>query len=212
MVRVELLYSCSDYDEFIATVLESSGKFLINDTVCVVLDYHTSALIDSGSCLDVLDKCVFKLPKNIDENDLPRILPIIKYGTFCCYIIQTYHICSTTRVMLDMPKNIGKVMMQFFKHKTSMIYDDHVHDADILVSYKNNIADIFQFNVHKVHIDFNFENLVDVFQKSNVEKVIQYILDEHMLADIVQLQRGDVLASSGSSRFFHIIEWKEICV
>ena len=137
MVKVQILYASADFEEFIASVFESSANFKKNEIIYVVLDYLSFPKIDYFSCIDISESCLLKIPKKTELHDLPRILPMIKYGTISCYIIQKYNIDSNKKIVLDMPNNIRKLMMNFFKQKTLLIYNDIKQKNEIFLKIIN---------------------------------------------------------------------------
>ena len=212
-VKVNVLYSSIEYDEFIGTVIEipQGSCYKIGMNVCIILDYNKRSFVLSPnlSSIIVSEECVFELPY-IHEDYLSLIVPLIKYGVISFYIIQNYNVTNDTRICIDSQYNIYKAFTKFFKnkleyHETSRKSFDGA-SPNILISMKDNILDIDSFDKTHTHVDFNYENIMKAFGKNNVIKVVEYIIKNNIIADVVHICRGDSLSKQNSrSRFFDII-------
>jgi hypothetical protein len=207
-LKVNILYASVDYDELIGKIEECSDKspYQKGDKVCIILDYKQPSfqVLEPStpfSTLIVSEESCIQL--RVDDETLSQLLPMIKYGTISCYILQEYNITSDTHIKIDASNNIYRIMDKFLKQKTVHI-SQNGHN-DLCISFDDNILCI-STNDKKEKIDFNFESLISVFGFSNIKKIIDYIVERNMLADVIHICRGDSLSRSNKSRFFDIID------
>lgn len=212
-MKVSVLYSSIDYDEFIGEVVDPADSGLRpTQKVCVVLDYSSPSftiheLQEPLSNMTVPDGCVFPMPDSIEENDYPQVLPLIKYGTISCYVMQKYNVNPSTVVSVDANHNVCFLMSKIFKKVTSHVLCNSTTASNVHITINNNIVNIDSGAIHE-HIDFHFENVLGTFGVDNVKKVMEYVAQNRILADIIRLSRTDSLSrSNGSrSRFFDILD------
>lgn len=213
-MKVAVLYSSLDYDEFIGEVIDPCGSDLKkNQKVCVILDYNNPSFtieeIDTPlSNLNVLRECVFPMPQSIEESDYPLVLPLIKYGTISCYVMQKYNVTPSTIVSVDASYNICCLMSKLFKKVTNNVLCNSRHkQPNIQITINENIVDINSANTHE-HIDFHFKNVIGTFGIENVRKVMEYVAQNNIFADVIHLSRTDSLTRSKrtKSRFFDILD------
>jgi hypothetical protein len=207
-------YSSVEFDEFIGIIIDNYGirEFDKGDKVCVVLDYNYPSFyfVKSANPLKELlvsVDSIFKITSAIDDEDLPKIIPLIKYGTICCYIIQNFNINSHSIIHLDASVNIYKLMSNLFKCKTTHVNSKLSDNCEISISMKDNILNILTKDNHEEHINFHFKNIFDVFGIENVKKVVDYVITNNLLADVIHITPNDFFSRTNkSSRFFDIIE------
>ena len=217
-MRVSILYSSLDYDELICEVIDPEDSGLKHgQKVCVILDYNnpifTISLIEDTDYFhlrNVPSECVFPMPDSIEYNDYPQVLPLIKYGTISCYVMQKYNITPNTVVSVDASHNICFLMSKVFKKITNHVLCNAQHiGSNVHITINDNIVDIETDNNHE-HIDFHFENVLGTFGIDNVKKVVEYVAQNGIFADVIHLSRTDSLSrSNGSkSRFFDILDFE----
>lgn len=214
-MKVSVLYSSLDYDEFIGEVVDPEDSPLKKgQKVCVVLDYNNPSFIIEAfeplSNLSVPKDCVFPMPETIEESDYPQVLPLVKYGTISCYVMQKYNITPNTVVSVDANHNICFLMSKLFRKVTNhVLCNSHHTPSNIHITINDNIVDIDSDNTHE-HIDFHFENVIGTFGIDNVKKVVEYVAQNRIFADVIHLSRMDSISrSNGSkSRFFDILDFE----
>ena len=211
-MKVSVLYSSLDYDEFIGEVIEPDESGLkANQKVCVVLDYNNPSfkICENYALRDVPTDCVFQMPDIISEEDYPQILPLIKYGTISCYVMQKYNVTPSTIVSVEANHNIYFLMSKVFKKITNHVICNSHRNSNVHITINDNIVDIDAYNIHE-HIDFHFENVINTFGIDNVKKVIEYVVQNNIFADVIHLSRKDSLNRSNGikSRFFDILDFE----
>ena len=213
-MRVSVLYSSLDYDEFIGEVIDPEDSNLNREQkVCVILDYNKPCFgmlnIENFHLKNVPSECVFPMPENIEYDDYPQVLPLIKYGTISCYVMQKYNITPNTVVSVNASHNICFLMSKLFKKITSHVLCNSDHtQSNIHITINDNIVDIDSENTHE-HIDFHFENVISTFGINNVMKVVEYVGQNGIFADVIHLSRTDSFnrLKNNKSRFFDILDF-----
>lgn len=214
-LKVDIIYSSSSYDEFVGKILQTTttSTFKPQMIVCVVPDFKKPNFIFCKDCpcplssIIVSEDCVFEIP-SCPDFQIPMIVPLIKYGTICCYLIHVYHFTKRTTVNINCSYNLQRFWINLLTKLTKLQFHNiNTNDtADISIAYDDNFLDISSPTSHE-HINFNAESIVNVFGRSNVKKVIDYIVNNNITADIIHKCRGETLTKSTSrSRFFDIID------
>ena len=208
MIKIAILYSSLDYDEIIGKILETSdmSEFISGERVCVLLDYTTQCFEVQNEHIIVSERYVFHL--GIDEIESAQIIPLIKYGTIACYIIQNYNVTADTKILINSRHNIFTALVKFFKYKTQFVSDkpNSPHNIKVNIEDSEDNITIIQ-DTNSITIPLN--NFVNTFGLENIKKVIEFIVQNGLLADVIHISRGNSLSRcSSKSRFFDILDMK----
>lgn len=210
-VRISVSCCSSDLEELVATVVETfeGSLFRCGDRVFAVVDYRSCRLRfskDRGplSSMMLPETHVFRIPDALDDVECPQLIPLIKCGTICFYALQTHKISEHTIVALDCDCNVSHLMSRILRRITKHIHPADYANAHVRIRWHEDALEI-ESKGKLERIDFSVSNVIDVFGLDNVRKVIEYVAENDIRADVIHRPTFSRSPSS-RSRFFDVID------
>lgn len=205
-IRIEC---CSpDYEELVARVAEAreGSSFRVGDRVFAVVDYRSPRLRLSREPLSLTlpESRVFRIPDSIDDTECPQLIPLIKFGTICCYAMQRHNVTPQTCIALDCDSNAFHLMARVLRRVTKNVCAGNAQDFDLRIRCRGGDLE-FEAGGARERVDLSSSNVLDVFGLENVKKVMEYVAECDLRADVIHRPAPARLPSS-KSRFFEVID------
>ena len=216
LCTISMLYSTIQCDIIVGKITNINGdncKLHINDIVLYFFDFYEFKICpnDPFMSLCVDDHYLFKIPSQI--NNIPFILPTIKYGflIFLIFLLIEKKSVITIYSNYNVFNIIYKIIHKYINIKWNLLNEyNQMNDNYILVSDEkwifkiNNLEHVFDFNDRTIINIFGIKNIITVLDtfltlKSIISGGIFYIPFNTYDENIVNTK----------CRFFNIITFSE---
>lgn len=206
MAKMHVCYSNCTYDELLGYLLEDSTVYKKGDMVFALLDYGSVEQLDIDTVV-IPEKCLL----SADSQDLTQLIPVLRYGTIICNVIQELQIDTETTVELSCPYNIFCLLTKYlkpvcktvrwinetgsFKNKDAMVI--LAEDKVIACKQKKTLCH-----------DFSSTSLIETYGLDNICKVLDFSIKNSIYADVSYVPFKEVNPRhSKKTRFFGVVAY-----
>jgi hypothetical protein len=209
-IIVQIRYTSNIYDEILGEILIGNNDYKIGETVFVLLDYNKNDFNITNDILTVPSKYIIK----INNDYLPQLLPLIRYGTIIYNIIRLFNINKKSKIEIYSDYNIFFLLSKYIKLYTNNIQwvedINKIKQVDISVIINGNIIEIYNKSI-KVCYDLTDVSIFDLYGIENIKEVLDYSEKHDIYADILYVYISEVRnirnLHNKNTRFIDVISY-----
>lgn len=210
MIKIEIKYISNIYDEILGEVEEDCDNFKKGQAVFAVLDYNCNNFKINNNHLLVPEKYIF----SIDNEYLPQLLPLLKYGTIIYNSIKLLNITNMSFIEINSEYNIYYLLCKYLEPYTKNIkWIDNINNCtkkDITIII--NGYDIILENKY-MHNSYNLldDSIIDIYGLDMIKEALEYTNSHRIYADIIYIYitelKNLLKLHTKKTRFFEIIAY-----
>jgi hypothetical protein len=211
MIKILIKYVSNIYDEILGEVEEDCNNFKKGQAVFAVLDYNCNNFIINNNHLLVPEKYIF----SIDNEYLPQLLPLLKYGTIIYNSIKLLNITNNSFIEINSEYNIYYLLCKYLEPYTKNIkWINDINnitktDISIIINGYNVILQNKYMNNSYNLLD---DSIIDIYGLDMIKEALEYTNSHRIYADIIYIYMDELknlfkLETKKKTRFFEIIAY-----